>query len=52
MDFSSAESKIAVFQFIELLMVISILCISFVIILLRKRQFLTSYASIFQVPSS
>ena len=34
MDFSSAESKIAVFQFIELLMVISILCISFVIILL------------------
>ena len=34
MDFSSAEAKIAVLQFIELLTIISILCISFVIILL------------------
>ncbi|WP_147614650.1 histidine kinase [Treponema pectinovorum] len=34
MDFYSAEAKIAVFHFIELLAIISILCVSFVIILL------------------
>ena len=34
MNFSSAEVKIAVFHFIELLTIISILCVSFVIILL------------------